>query len=92
MPVRIFMQMVQTELDSLATYNHPRDRDHPHVLRAMLHALDSHMREYHSPMEPAAPPQMPTSYGARDSQVPSDQDLYTARDKLTAVAPKCEKA
>eukprot|EP00965_Chrysotila_dentata_P223017 6193337-Pleurochrysis_carterae.AAC.2 len=35
---------------------------------------------------------MPTNYGARDSQAPSDRDLYTARDKLTAVAPKCEKS
>eukprot|EP00965_Chrysotila_dentata_P152986 5056156-Pleurochrysis_carterae.AAC.1 len=43
-------------------------------------------------MESASPPQMPTNYDARDSQVPSDRDLYTARDKLTAVAPKCEKA
>eukprot|EP00965_Chrysotila_dentata_P170797 5638162-Pleurochrysis_carterae.AAC.1 len=87
MPVRIFMQMVQTELDSRATYNHPRDRDSLHVLRAMMHALDSHMREYHSPRKPASPPQMPTNYGARESQAPSDRDLYTARDKLTAVAP-----
>eukprot|EP00965_Chrysotila_dentata_P093935 3104515-Pleurochrysis_carterae.AAC.1 len=62
------MQMVQTELDSRATYNHSRERDHLQVLRAMLHALDYHMREYHSPMEPATPPQMPTNYGARDSQ------------------------
>eukprot|EP00965_Chrysotila_dentata_P132698 4387852-Pleurochrysis_carterae.AAC.1 len=43
-------------------------------------------------MEPASPPQVPTNYGARDSQVPSDRDLYAARDKLTAVAPKCEKS
>eukprot|EP00965_Chrysotila_dentata_P089140 2943480-Pleurochrysis_carterae.AAC.1 len=61
-PVRIFMQMVQTKLDSCATYNQPRDRDNLQVLRAMLHALDPHMREYHSPMEPASPPQMPTNY------------------------------
>eukprot|EP00965_Chrysotila_dentata_P136573 4516608-Pleurochrysis_carterae.AAC.1 len=68
MPVRIFMQMVQTELDLRATYNLPRDRDNLHLLKAMLHALDSHMREYHSPMKPASPPQMQTNYGARDSQ------------------------
>eukprot|EP00965_Chrysotila_dentata_P223016 6193337-Pleurochrysis_carterae.AAC.1 len=56
MPVRIFMQMIQTELDSRATYNHPRDRDHLQVLKTMLHALDSLMREYYSPIEPATSP------------------------------------
>eukprot|EP00965_Chrysotila_dentata_P180196 5949650-Pleurochrysis_carterae.AAC.1 len=28
MPVRTFMQMIQTELDLRAAYNYPRDRDH----------------------------------------------------------------
>eukprot|EP00965_Chrysotila_dentata_P054515 1809087-Pleurochrysis_carterae.AAC.4 len=45
MPVRIFIQMVQTELDSRAAYNRLRDRDHLQVLKTILHALDSHMRE-----------------------------------------------
>eukprot|EP00965_Chrysotila_dentata_P166164 5486260-Pleurochrysis_carterae.AAC.1 len=35
---------------------------------------------------------MHTNNGARDSQAPSDQGLYTARDKLTAASPKCYKA
>eukprot|EP00965_Chrysotila_dentata_P128552 4249506-Pleurochrysis_carterae.AAC.2 len=59
-----------------------------------LSAIDSaHVREYHSSiMEPAATPQMHANHGPRGSPAPSDRDLYTARDKLTVVAFKCEKA